>query len=86
MKYDPSMRKSQDDDNAKYSELEGDKFETNQENESMKKNHDDDNAKDSELEDLLLGFKPGEKEEDVLEIADDDVTKLLEEDDFLTLP
>ena len=96
MKYDPSVRKSRDEDTVKDSELEGDQFETNQEKKSVKKSHDDDNDNDddndddnveeSELEDLLLDFKPGEEEEDVLEIADDDVTKLLEEDDFLTLP
>ena len=36
--------------------------------------------KESELEDLLLNFEPGEIEEDILEMADEDVSKLLDED------
>ena len=49
----------------------------------FKKSQDDNIARESELEDFLLGFKPGEKEEYVLEIADEEVTKLLEEEDQL---
>ena len=51
--------------------------------EILKKSQDDNIARESELEDFLLGFKPGEKEEYVLEIADEEVTKLLEEEDQL---
>ena len=49
----------------------------------MKKSQDNKIVNDSELEDILLGFKPGENEEDSLEIADEDVVKLLAEDDPL---
>ena len=65
------------------------KSETNHEKEMgesvkrMKKSQDNEIVNDSELEDLLLGFKPGENEEDSLEIADEDVVKLLAEDDPL---
>ena len=65
------------------------KSETNHEKElgesvkRMKKSQDNKIVNDSELEDILLGFKPGENEEDSLEIADEDVIKLLAEDDPL---
>ena len=44
------------------------------------KNGSSGDEKESELEDLLLNFEPGEIEEDILEMADEDVSKLLDED------
>ena len=44
------------------------------------KNASPGDEKESELEDLLLNFEPGEIEEDILEMADEDVSKLLDEE------